>query len=137
VPIGYYKDPEKSARTFREVNCHRFSFPGDMATLAEQAATATAGQIQSVWTTLSSAQAFAKIAVTPMIGVNDTSSETFTLADAGALASWAKTKSLAWLSFWSATRDQQCAGGAKTYADATCSSIVQSAGAFGQAMSAY
>jgi len=113
------------------------SFPGDMATLAEQAATATAGQIQSVWTTLSSAQAFAKTAVTPMIGVNDVSSETFTVADANALAGWAKTKGLAWISFWSATRDQQCAGGAKTYADATCSSIVQSAGAFGLAMSAY
>jgi hypothetical protein len=113
------------------------SFPGDMATLAEQAATATAGQSQSVWTTLSSAQAFAKTAVTPMIGVNDVSSETFTVADASALAGWAKTKGLAWISFWSATRDQQCVGGAKTYADATCSSLVQSAGAFGQAMSAY
>lgn len=113
------------------------SFPGDMGTLAEQAATATAGQIQSVWTALSSAQAFAKTAVTPMIGVNDVSSETFTVADASALASWAKSKGLAWLSFWSATRDQQCAGGAKSYADATCSSITQAAGAFGQAMSAY
>jgi fatty-acyl-CoA synthase len=31
VPIGYYKDPEKSARTFREVGGVRYSFPGDMA----------------------------------------------------------------------------------------------------------
>jgi len=34
VPIGYYKDPEKSARTFRVVNGHRYSFPGDMASIA-------------------------------------------------------------------------------------------------------
>jgi 3-oxocholest-4-en-26-oate---CoA ligase len=34
VPLGYYKDPEKSARTFREVHGERYSFPGDMATLA-------------------------------------------------------------------------------------------------------
>ncbi|MEQ9061677.1 MAG: AMP-binding protein, partial [Gammaproteobacteria bacterium] len=34
VPIGYYKDPEKSARTFREVNGQRYSFPGDMARVA-------------------------------------------------------------------------------------------------------
>jgi 3-oxocholest-4-en-26-oate---CoA ligase len=34
VPIGYYKDPEKSARTFREVDGVRYSFPGDMATVA-------------------------------------------------------------------------------------------------------
>jgi fatty-acyl-CoA synthase len=34
VPIGYYKDAEKSARTFREVDGRRYSFPGDMATVA-------------------------------------------------------------------------------------------------------
>jgi fatty-acyl-CoA synthase len=33
VPIGYYKDPEKSARTFRMVGGARYSFPGDMATV--------------------------------------------------------------------------------------------------------
>ncbi len=33
VPLGYYKDPEKSARTFREVNGVRYSFAGDMATV--------------------------------------------------------------------------------------------------------
>ena len=31
VPIGYYKDDEKSARTFRVINGLRYSFPGDMA----------------------------------------------------------------------------------------------------------
>lgn len=113
------------------------SFPGDMATLAEQAATATMKQVQSVWTNLSTAQAYAKIAVTPMIGVNDVNTETFTLADAGALASWAKSNGLAWLAMWSATRDSQCSGGAATFAEATCSSVVQSAGGFGRALSAY
>src|SRR6185312_3283427 len=34
VPSGYYKDPEKSARTFREVAGQRYAFPGDMATIA-------------------------------------------------------------------------------------------------------
>ena len=29
--IGYYKDPEKSARTFRTIDGVRYSFPGDMA----------------------------------------------------------------------------------------------------------
>jgi fatty-acyl-CoA synthase len=33
VPLAYYKDPEKSARTFRVVDGQRFSFPGDMATV--------------------------------------------------------------------------------------------------------
>lgn len=33
VPVGYYKDPEKSAATFREVGGVRYSFPGDWATV--------------------------------------------------------------------------------------------------------
>jgi fatty-acyl-CoA synthase len=34
VPSGYFKDPEKSARTFREINGKRYSIPGDMAMVA-------------------------------------------------------------------------------------------------------
>jgi fatty-acyl-CoA synthase len=34
APVCYYKDPEKSARTFRVVNGHRYSFPGDFAKVA-------------------------------------------------------------------------------------------------------
>jgi hypothetical protein len=90
-----------------------------------------------VWTNLSSSQALNKIAVTPMLGVNDDSSEIFTVADASSLAAWAQSHGLAWLSMWSATRDSECSGGAQTYASATCSSVVQSAGAFGQGLGAY
>jgi acyl-CoA synthetase (AMP-forming)/AMP-acid ligase II len=35
VPLGYYKDPEKSAKTFIEVNGARFSVPGDNARIEE------------------------------------------------------------------------------------------------------
>ncbi|WP_284124700.1 acyl-CoA synthetase [Parerythrobacter aestuarii] len=34
VPVGYYKDPEKSAKTFRTIRGHRYSFPGDYAKVA-------------------------------------------------------------------------------------------------------
>ena len=34
VPVGYYKDEEKSAETFREINGTRYSFPGDYAKFA-------------------------------------------------------------------------------------------------------
>ncbi len=33
VPVGYYKDEKKSAKTFREVDGVRYSFPGDYAKL--------------------------------------------------------------------------------------------------------
>lgn len=34
VPVGYYKDPEESAKTFRTIRGVRFSLPGDFARLA-------------------------------------------------------------------------------------------------------
>ena len=34
VPQGYYKDPEKSVQTFKEIDGVRYSFPGDYATVA-------------------------------------------------------------------------------------------------------
>ena len=35
VPIGYFKDPEKSARTFRTIGGVNYSFPGDLGTYDE------------------------------------------------------------------------------------------------------
>jgi len=35
IPIGYYNDPEKTARTFVEAEGRRWSFPGDLATVEE------------------------------------------------------------------------------------------------------
>ena len=31
IPVGYYKDPEKTARTFVEIEGQRWALPGDMA----------------------------------------------------------------------------------------------------------
>lgn len=33
IPLGYYRDPEKTAKTFRTVNGTRYSIPGDYATV--------------------------------------------------------------------------------------------------------
>jgi 3-oxocholest-4-en-26-oate---CoA ligase len=35
IPLGYYKDPKKTAETFREVDGRRYSIPGDYATVEE------------------------------------------------------------------------------------------------------
>jgi acyl-CoA synthetase (AMP-forming)/AMP-acid ligase II len=34
-PLGYYKDPEKTAATFLEIDGQRYSCPGDFATIDE------------------------------------------------------------------------------------------------------
>ncbi len=33
IPLGYYKDPEKSAKTFKTINGERYSIPGDWCTV--------------------------------------------------------------------------------------------------------
>src|SRR5207245_4044835 len=33
TPVGYYKDPEKSAATFKVIDGDRYSIPGDFATV--------------------------------------------------------------------------------------------------------
>ncbi|WP_329487857.1 cellulose binding domain-containing protein [Kitasatospora sp. NBC_01246] len=109
---------------------------GQMGKYAIAAATATQAQVKSVLG-LDDAAAWRKVAVTPMIGVNDVASEVFTVADAKQLAEFAGTKHLAWLAMWSGTRDKACAGGAKAYADASCSSIVQQPLDFTRALGAY
>ncbi|MFE6975609.1 cellulose binding domain-containing protein [Streptomyces sp. NPDC057682] len=112
------------------------SYSGDMGTYAIQAATATQAQIKGVLG-LSDADAWKAVAVTPMIGVNDVSTEVFKVEDATQLAAFAKEKGLAWLAMWSGTRDKECAGGPKPTADASCSSIAQEPLAFTKALGAY
>ncbi|HUN31743.1 MAG TPA: cellulose binding domain-containing protein [Trebonia sp.] len=109
---------------------------GQMGTYAIDAATATDAQVASAMG-ISDDAAWSKIAVTPMIGVNDTSDEVFTVANAQQLVAFAQSKHLAWLSMWSAGRDNQCSGGAQSYASPTCSSIVQSPFAFSEAFNSY
>jgi hypothetical protein len=106
---------------------------GQMGTYAIDAATATEGQLNSVFGVSSS---WDKLAITPMIGVNDTSDEIFTVANATQVAQFAASKGMAWTSMWSAARDVECSGGAQATASATCSSIVQSPYAFMAAFNA-
>jgi chitinase len=64
--------------------------------------------------------AASKIAVTPMIGLNDNTAETFTIADVDTLTSYVKSNGLAGLHFWSLDRDTPCSD---DYASPTCNSI--------------
>jgi hypothetical protein len=109
---------------------------GNMGTFAIDAATATDAQVAAALG-ISDTAAWSKIAVTPMIGVNDTSDEIFTVANAQQLEAFAASKHLAWLSIWSAGRDNECPGGAQPTASATCSSIVQTPDQFMDTLGAY
>ncbi len=65
-----------------------------------------------------------KIELTPMIGVNDVSSETFTLQDIDEVTAYAATNKLAGVHFWSLDRDTPCPNGNNSgYASPTCNSV--------------
>jgi chitinase len=67
----------------------------------------------------------AKIGVTPMIGINDVSSEVFTLADAQQLAAYVQTDpNVVRTSIWSVSRDNGATAGA-SYASPTSSGIAE------------
>jgi chitinase len=96
---------------------------GQMGLSAVSAATATEAQILNAG--LSSS-----VGVTPMIGVNDTNTEIFGLADAQMLVGFAQTHSyVSRLAIWSVSRDNgSCAG--QTWASPLCSGITQDDYAF-------
>jgi len=61
----------------------------EMGTAAEQASTASEKQLESVFGV---SNAWSRLGITPMIGPNDTPGETFTLADANTVRSFAASK---------------------------------------------
>ncbi len=67
-----------------------------------------------------------QLGITPMIGVNDSAGETFTLENATSLIAWANNNGIAELAFWAMPRDNgNCAG--RGSAAPGCSGIEQSA----------
>ncbi|MER5441518.1 chitinase [Streptomyces sp. NPDC002790] len=111
------------------------SYQGDMSDYARTAAKATHTQLEKVFG-LSDEKAWRGMALTSMLGVNDIDGETFTLADAAQLRTFAEKKGIAWVSTWATFRDAPCESGTDTDDAATnCSGVRQSEGAYGRALS--
>ncbi|HKD97588.1 MAG TPA: chitinase, partial [Micromonosporaceae bacterium] len=93
---------------------------GDSVIMAAQA---TERQMASIWPSKTTAQLYAMLGVTPMIGRNDTG-PIFSLADGTKLVNFANTNHIGLLAFWSVGRDNGgCPGGGVS---PTCSGISQS-----------
>ena len=110
---------------------------GRMGDYAIQSGTSLHAQLKTLYPSLTDAQVWKRVGITPMVGVNDVTSEVFTVSDAQKLVNFAAGKHLNMLAFWSMARDSQCPGGAQTYASPTCSSIVQSPFEFTKTFNAY
>jgi chitinase len=110
------------------------SYDGDMGDYALTSAKAAHTQLTDVFG-LSGADAWRGMALTSMIGVNDVDGETFTLSDAAQVRTFAEEHRIAWVSMWSAFRDQRCEGDDSASDDPSteCSGVAQSPGAFAEA----
>lgn len=100
----------------------------DMGKAATDAATALRNQLGAIWPEKSDAQLWAMEGNTPMIGVNDDTSEIFTTGNATTLANFAKSKGIQELAFWALGRDKACATNGQL--SDSCSGTPQSAWQF-------
>ena len=98
-----------------------------MGAYAIAAAEATKGQLDGLFAQFGKGFSWNMVGVTPMIGVNDITSEVFTLADAQLLEDFARSKGLGMLSMWSIARDNP---GSLGTASPTASGLNASAGSF-------
>ena len=102
-----------------------------MGTYAIRSAESTYSQLSALYTRNGQTFTWKQIGVTPMIGVNDITTEVFTVADAQALQAFATSKSLGMLSFWSLDRDNPGPlGQLSNYASGTSSPAGSFSGTF-------
>ncbi|MYS22819.1 Fibronectin type III domain-containing protein [Streptomyces sp. DvalAA-14] len=106
---------------------------GKMGAYAIQAATSTRAQIATVWPNLTTAQTWAMLGLTPMLGQNDTTSEVFTIADAQQVLSFAQQNHLGELGFWDVTRDGNACNGSLN----DCTNIPQTPYQFSKLFATY
>jgi hypothetical protein len=110
---------------------------GKMGDYAIAAATSLFNQLKSLYgTSKTESQLWAMVGVTPMIGVNDVTSEVFDQQEARELLAFAEQKGIGMIAMWSLNRDQQNAAGKLNYVDLKSSGVLQSpfefSGIFGQ-----
>ncbi len=112
--------------------------PDDMGAYAIQAAQGLFGQLQGLYgSTLTAQQIWQMEGNTPMIGLNDVTSEVFTLQDAQELTTFAQQVGMGRISMWSLSRDVEDPSGALTSVQNTSSSIVQEPFAFSKTFLTY
>jgi chitinase len=100
---------------------------GKMGDYAIDAANSLFGQLKTAYNgTLSDSQIWAKVGLTPMIGMNDMTNEVFTQADAQKILTFAQQHGIDRISIWSLNRDYENSAGALGHVDNFSSSLVQS-----------
>jgi chitinase len=127
----------KAGVTLAGVNAMTMDFaPGegaahDMIGTIERSLDATQLQVQSLWRAAglpsSAGNTWGHVGVTPMLGVNDVTSQRFTTKDARELTKFVKARGIPRVSAWSLNRDSQCGGAFARVGELsnTCSGVEQ------------
>ncbi len=114
---------------------------GKMGEYAIQAAQSTFQQLKTLYAnngiSKTDAELWRMIGITPMIGLNDVTTEVFYQQDAQEVLDFAQQQHIGLLSQWSANRDKQCDEGAVDYVSPSCSSILQTPFEFAHIFNAY
>ena len=105
-----------------------------MGAYAIDSAESTYGQLTKLYSGYGQSFGYKQLGITPMLGVNDITSEVFTLADAQAVEDYARTKGVGMLALWSVTRDTPGPLGVSTY---THSGMSAPAGSFAKIFDDY
>jgi hypothetical protein len=82
------------------------SFSNNMGQDAVDAGNSLFSQLQSLYPNKSASQIWGMIGLTPMTGANDVAGETFTLADAQTVLSYAQQHQIGEIAMWSVNRDE-------------------------------
>ncbi|MGV1089527.1 MAG: Calx-beta domain-containing protein, partial [Mycobacterium sp.] len=86
-----------------------------MGAYAIDSAESTYAQMTKLYSGYGQTFTYSQLGVTPMLGVNDITSEVFTLADAQAVEDYARAKGVGMIGLWSVTRDIPGQLGVSTY----------------------
>ena len=105
-----------------------------MGAYAVQSAESTYGQLTRLYSGYGKTFGYSQLGVTPMLGVNDITSEVFTPTDAQAVEDYARAKSVGMIGLWSVTRDTPGPLGVSTY---THSGMSTPAGSFAKIFNDY
>lgn len=108
----------------------------DMGQDAITTANVVYSQLKAIYPSASSSTIWRAIGLIPMIGVNDTAPEVFTLANASQLHAFAIQNGIGLMSYWSFARDQACPSGTSTAsASDSCSGVSQTPYQFAKTLS--
>jgi len=120
--INLLQNAQVHAVNVNVVNIMTMDYANDNSDMGANAISASNG-------TISQLQAHgmpSALGITPMIGLNDTAPETFTLSNASAVRGYADSNSrVTRITFWSVGRDKQCSGSITSASD-SCSGVTQS-----------